>query len=69
MFQHVFMKQIDAGCKHVVGEQTVLELNKIKAVPTVLSGCENLTSLKGRKKRTENAELKVFRAVAEHAFK
>ena len=39
-----------------------------EAVPTLLYGCENWTARKGRKVRTESAEMKVLRSVAEFAL-
>ena len=45
-----------------------MKLHKMKAVPTVLYGCENWGALKGRKVRTESAEMRVLRPVAEYAL-
>ena len=46
----------------------LLKLHKMKAVPTVLHGCEDWAALKGRKVRTESTEIEVLRSVAEYAL-
>ena len=45
-----------------------MKQHKTKAVPTLLYGCENWTARKGRKVKTESAEMKVLTSAAEYAL-
>ena len=45
-----------------------MKLHKMKAVPTVLLGCEDWEAQKGHKVTSESAEIEVLRSVAEYAL-